>query len=152
MSETVKVIDLVNALQLEIITGDEEALQREIKISDISRPGLELTGYFTYYSYNRIQLFGSKEITRCIIKTENSRWNYIMLLNTTNVEFIVTTNLIIVLKLLVISELRQFNILDRTTIERFIIENSSFDTSPILHLLKILVSRIKNLVLKRNNR
>ncbi len=62
MSETVKVIDLVNALQLEIITGDEEALQREIKISDISRPGLELTGYFTYYSYNRIQLFGSKEI------------------------------------------------------------------------------------------
>lgn len=63
MSETVKVIDLVNALQLEIITGDEESLQREIKISDISRPGLELTGYFTYYSYNRIQLFGSKEIT-----------------------------------------------------------------------------------------
>lgn len=63
MSEIVKVIDLVNALQLEIITGDEEALQREIKISDISRPGLELTGYFTYYSYNRIQLFGSKEIT-----------------------------------------------------------------------------------------
>ncbi|CAI3250975.1 HPr(Ser) kinase/phosphatase [Enterococcus cecorum] len=63
MSETVKVIDLVNALQLEIITGDEEALQREIKISDISRPGLELTGYFAYYSYNRIQLFGSKEIT-----------------------------------------------------------------------------------------
>lgn len=63
MNETVKVIDLVNALQLEIITGDEEALQREIKISDISRPGLELTGYFTYYSYNRIQLFGSKEIT-----------------------------------------------------------------------------------------
>lgn len=63
MSETVKVIDLVNVLQLEIITGDEEALQREIKISDISRPGLELTGYFTYYSYNRIQLFGSKEIT-----------------------------------------------------------------------------------------
>lgn len=63
MSETVKVIDLVNAIQLEIITGDEEALQREIKISDISRPGLELTGYFTYYSYNRIQLFGSKEIT-----------------------------------------------------------------------------------------
>ncbi|CAI3507792.1 HPr kinase/phosphorylase [Enterococcus cecorum] len=63
MSETVKVIDFVNALQLEIITGDEEALQREIKISDISRPGLELTGYFTYYSYNRIQLFGSKEIT-----------------------------------------------------------------------------------------
>ena len=63
MSETVKVIDLVNALQLEIITGNEEALEREIKISDISRPGLELTGYFTYYSYNRIQLFGSTEIT-----------------------------------------------------------------------------------------
>lgn len=63
MSEIVKVIDLVNALQLEIVTGNEEALEREIKISDISRPGLELTGYFTYYSYNRIQLFGSKEIT-----------------------------------------------------------------------------------------
>ena len=62
MSETVKVIDLVNALQLEIITGDEEALQREIKISDISRPGLELTGYFTYYSYNRFNYLVVKKL------------------------------------------------------------------------------------------
>ena len=26
-------------------------------------PGLELTGYFNYYSHDRLQLFGSKEIT-----------------------------------------------------------------------------------------
>ncbi|MGX7197200.1 HPr(Ser) kinase/phosphatase [Enterococcus olivae] len=61
--ETVKVQELASALNLEIVSGDEEALNREITTADVSRPGLELTGYFNYYSHARLQLFGSKEIS-----------------------------------------------------------------------------------------
>lgn len=63
MSEVVKVSQLVKKLSLEIVTGDEKGLDRVIVTGDISRPGLELTGYFNYYSHNRLQLFGSKEIS-----------------------------------------------------------------------------------------
>lgn len=62
MSEVVKVSQLVK-----IIFGNRdrrrESLDRVIVTGDISRPGLELTGYFNYYSHNRLQLFGSKEIS-----------------------------------------------------------------------------------------
>ena len=63
MTETVKVNELAEALNLEIVQGDETSLERTIITGDISRPGLELTGYFNYYSHDRLQLFGSKEIT-----------------------------------------------------------------------------------------
>lgn len=62
MTETIKVKELATALNLEIVTG-EEALDRAIRTADVSRPGLELTGYFNYYSHDRLQLFGSKEVT-----------------------------------------------------------------------------------------
>lgn len=62
MTESVTVQELVNELQLEVICG-EDYLDRKIKTSDISRPGLELTGYFNYYPYDRVQLFGRKETT-----------------------------------------------------------------------------------------
>lgn len=63
MTENCIVKDLIVPLKLQVVTGDAEALAREITTSDISRPGLELTGYFSYYSHDRIQLFGRKEIT-----------------------------------------------------------------------------------------
>lgn len=63
MEEVVKIHQLVEKLSLEVVSGEEESLNREIKTGDISRPGLELTGYFNYYSHDRLQLFGSKEIT-----------------------------------------------------------------------------------------
>ena len=63
MAEVVKVSQLVEKLSLEIVTGDEKSLERVIVTGDISRPGLELTGYFNYYSHDRLQLFGSKEIS-----------------------------------------------------------------------------------------
>lgn len=62
MNEFVTVQELVNELQLDIIAG-EAFLENRILTSDISRPGLELTGYFNYYPYDRIQLFGRKEAT-----------------------------------------------------------------------------------------
>ncbi|MGC6768583.1 HPr(Ser) kinase/phosphatase [Enterococcus sp. LJL128] len=63
MSETVKIRQLAEELSLEIVFGSEKALDKEITTGDISRPGLELTGYFSYYSHDRLQLFGNKEIT-----------------------------------------------------------------------------------------
>ncbi|WP_207941069.1 HPr kinase/phosphorylase [Enterococcus sp. DIV2402] len=63
MTETVKIKELATALNLEIVTGEEKALNRDIRTADVSRPGLELTGYFNYYSHDRLQLFGSKEVT-----------------------------------------------------------------------------------------
>ena len=63
MAETIRVKELVDKLSLEVVTGDEESLTRIITTGDISRPGLELTGYFNYYSHDRLQLFGNKEIT-----------------------------------------------------------------------------------------
>ncbi|WP_314208752.1 HPr(Ser) kinase/phosphatase [Vagococcus salmoninarum] len=62
MAESVTVQDIVNELQLEVICG-EDYLNKKITTSDISRPGLELTGYFNYYPYERVQLFGRKETT-----------------------------------------------------------------------------------------
>ncbi|WP_086348196.1 HPr(Ser) kinase/phosphatase [Candidatus Enterococcus clewellii] len=62
MSETVKIRQLVEKLSLETVFATEEALDKEITTGDISRPGLELTGYFSYYSHDRLQLFGNKEI------------------------------------------------------------------------------------------
>ncbi|KAF1304920.1 MULTISPECIES: HPr(Ser) kinase/phosphatase [Enterococcus] len=63
MTEIVKVNQMAQKLSLEIVSGTETGLERAITTGDISRPGLELTGYFNYYSHDRLQLFGSKEIT-----------------------------------------------------------------------------------------
>ncbi|MDO4670927.1 MAG: HPr(Ser) kinase/phosphatase [Aerococcus sp.] len=56
----VTVRDLAEALHLKVISG-EAFLNREITTTNISRPGLELTGYFNYYASERVQLFGLNE-------------------------------------------------------------------------------------------
>lgn len=58
----VKVKDIVNQLQLDVYSGPD-FLDRDVSTSEISRPGLELTGYFNYYPHDRIQVLGRKEIT-----------------------------------------------------------------------------------------
>lgn len=62
MGKSVTVKQLVDSLDLEVHNG-EEFLDRKILTDDISRPGLELTGYFNYYPQERIQLFGRTEIS-----------------------------------------------------------------------------------------
>lgn len=69
---SVKVKDLLNKVRLHLIYGDENLLEKEIQTSDISRPGLEMTGYFDYYTPERIQLIGMKE------------WSYLMKMNSHN--------------------------------------------------------------------
>lgn len=64
MVEAVKVSELVKDVpSLKIIEGKEYLSQKLIDTSDISRPGLELTGYFDFYPKNRIQLLGRTEIS-----------------------------------------------------------------------------------------
>lgn len=53
---------LVDKLNLEVLAG-EKGLDREIETSDISRPGLELAGYFSYYTPTRIQVLGVTELS-----------------------------------------------------------------------------------------
>lgn len=58
----VRTKDLIEKFDLELISG-EEGISRPITTSDISRPGLEMAGYFTYYPAERIQLLGKTELT-----------------------------------------------------------------------------------------
>ncbi|RSK28572.1 HPr kinase/phosphorylase [Bacillus sp. HMF5848] len=58
----VRTKDLIEKFGLELIAG-EEGINRPITMSDISRPGLEIAGYFAYYPADRVQLLGKTEIT-----------------------------------------------------------------------------------------
>ncbi|TWI59984.1 HPr(Ser) kinase/phosphatase [Halalkalibacter nanhaiisediminis] len=54
--------DLLEEFQLEILAG-EEGIYRPITTSDISRPGIEMAGFFTYYPAKRLQLLGRTELS-----------------------------------------------------------------------------------------
>ncbi|CEH30542.1 HPr kinase/phosphorylase (HPrK/P) (HPr(Ser) kinase/phosphorylase) [Aneurinibacillus migulanus] len=54
--------DIVNHFQLKVVSG-EKGLRREITVSDISRPGLEIAGYFEFYASERVQLLGKTELS-----------------------------------------------------------------------------------------
>ena len=69
---SVKVKDILKISRLSQEYGDNVLLEKEIKTSDISRPGLEMTGYFDFYTPERIQLIGMKE------------WSYLMKMSSHN--------------------------------------------------------------------
>jgi HPr kinase/phosphorylase len=58
----VRTKDILEKFQLELISG-EEGINRPITMSDISRPGIEMAGYFNYYPAERIQLLGKTELS-----------------------------------------------------------------------------------------
>ncbi len=73
MTVTVKM--LVDRLKLKVVYGNKELLAKTITTADISRPGLEMTGYFDYYSPERLQLVGMKEWSYLKTMTENNRYS-----------------------------------------------------------------------------
>ena len=73
MTVTVKM--LVDKLKLKVVYGNEELLAKAITTADISRPGLEMTGYFDYYSPGRLQLVGMKEWSYLKTMTANNRYS-----------------------------------------------------------------------------
>ncbi|MDN2452751.1 HPr(Ser) kinase/phosphatase [Lactobacillus sp. UCMA15818] len=63
MSDMVSVENLVRATGMKVFSGGKYLSTKMVTTSDISRPGLELTGYFDYYPAERIQLFGMTEVS-----------------------------------------------------------------------------------------
>jgi HPr kinase/phosphorylase len=53
-------LDDSNDLRLRMLAG-EAGLDREIPEAEINRPGLSLTGFFDFFAYDRIQIFGKGE-------------------------------------------------------------------------------------------
>jgi len=68
----VTVKDVQEKLFLELCTGGV-GMERQIHTSDISRPGLEMAGYFTYYLADRVQLLGKTELSFFANLTEAER-------------------------------------------------------------------------------
>ncbi|MGE7906084.1 HPr(Ser) kinase/phosphatase [Peribacillus sp. NPDC094092] len=58
----VRTKDILEAFGLELISG-EEGINRPIVTSDLSRPGLEIAGFFDYYPADRVQLLGMTEMS-----------------------------------------------------------------------------------------
>ena len=54
--------DVMEKFGLTLVSG-QEGIGRYIATSDISRPGLEMAGYFTHYPANRVQLLGKTELS-----------------------------------------------------------------------------------------
>lgn len=55
-----KVKHLVKDFDLKVLSG-QDALNREIKAEMLSRPGVEMAGFFDYFDKERVILIGSKE-------------------------------------------------------------------------------------------
>lgn len=54
--------DVMEKFDLTLVSG-QEGIGRYITTSDISRPGLEMAGYFTHYPAERVQLIGRTELS-----------------------------------------------------------------------------------------
>lgn len=70
----ITVRDLIDKLRLKVVYGNESLFEKEITTADISRPGLEMTGYFDYYTPERIQLVGMKEWSYLMKMTSHNRY------------------------------------------------------------------------------
>ena len=62
MGNIVRTQDLLDNFNRTLVAG-KDGIHREIITSDISRPGIEMTGYFKYYPKERLQLIGKTEMT-----------------------------------------------------------------------------------------
>jgi len=58
----VRTKDLLERFDLELVAG-KDGIHREIIESDISRPGIEMAGYFKHYPRERLQLLGRTELS-----------------------------------------------------------------------------------------
>lgn len=54
--------DVIDKFNFELVCG-ENGVNRPITTSDISRPGIELAGFFDYYPAERLQLLGKTELS-----------------------------------------------------------------------------------------
>ena len=71
---SVLVREVIEKLRLDIVYGEGEVLEKEIITADITRPGLEMRGYFDYYTPERIQLLGMKEWSYLVTMPSKNRY------------------------------------------------------------------------------
>ncbi len=55
-------LDLANHFSFKILNGNLNSLKRPIIVPELDRPGLELSGLFSYHEKKRIMLIGNKEM------------------------------------------------------------------------------------------
>lgn len=64
MTNMVKLTELIkDNSNLRVLQGQECVAGKKITVSDVYRPGLELSGYFDFYPADRVQLLGRTEIS-----------------------------------------------------------------------------------------
>src|SRR5690625_4223176 len=68
----VRTKDILENFDIKLIAGNE-GIQREIIKSDISRPALEMTGYFKFYPKERLQLIGRTEMAYYLALSEEKQ-------------------------------------------------------------------------------
>lgn len=74
MAETVSLSKLIDDLSvIHVYQGKQYVEDKKITVSDVYRPGLELTGYFDFYPKQRIQLLGRTEISYAARLDHDSR-------------------------------------------------------------------------------
>ncbi|MFC4713975.1 HPr(Ser) kinase/phosphatase [Planococcus dechangensis] len=98
----VTVKQVMDMFGLKLISG-QEGIGRRIPISDISRPGLEMAGYFTHYPANRIQLLGKTELSFFAMLKPEERLDRMMKLCTDDTPAIIVSHDVDVPKELVIA-------------------------------------------------
>lgn len=59
----VKIVDLVEKMDLRNLTPDIDLTDRVITVPDVNRPALQLTGYFDHFDSVRVQIVGYVEYT-----------------------------------------------------------------------------------------
>ena len=80
--------DVMKKFDLQLVSG-QEGIGRYITTSDISRPGLEMAGYFTHYPANRVQLLGKTELSFFELLPEADRRDRMMQLCSQNTPVII---------------------------------------------------------------
>lgn len=100
----VRTEDIIEQFGLELISG-EEGIHKLITTSDISRPGLELSGYFNFYPAERVQLLGRSESSFIEQMSEHERQERMTLLcNATTPGIVITRDLPVPKELIEASE------------------------------------------------
>lgn len=61
MVQGVKLSEIVEKMDLKNLTPDVELIGREVNVPDINRPALQLTGFFTHFDSDRVQMIGHVE-------------------------------------------------------------------------------------------
>lgn len=72
MAPIVRTKDLLDNFNLKLLAG-KDGIHREIITSDISRPGLQIAGYFDEYAKERLQLIGKTEMAFFLTLSEEEK-------------------------------------------------------------------------------